>query len=101
MTILGIIIIAIGRLLLFAVGIAQFLVISDIIINWTGIVLSRNQYTSVYFTALNYIYMPIRRYIPTYLGGLDFSPMAAFVALWLVKSIIVYRLIDYGYWLAR
>lgn len=101
MTILGIIIIAIGRLLLIAAGLAQLLVIADIIVSWTGTVLTNNQYTRIYIAAINYIYMPIRRYVPTYLGGLDFSPMVAFAALWLVKSIIAYRLIEYGYWLTR
>jgi uncharacterized protein YggT (Ycf19 family) len=50
---------------------------------------------------INYIYLPIRRYLPTYLAGLDFSPMVAFAALWLVKHFIASPLIEYGYWLAR
>ncbi len=101
MTFLGIIIIALGRLLLFAAGLAQIIVIADIIISWTGIVLTNNQFTRIYFTARDYIYTPIRRYVPTYLGSLDFSPMVAFAALWLVKNIIAYRLIEYGYLLTR
>jgi YggT family protein len=101
MTFLGIIIILIGRLLIIATGLIQLLVIADIIISWTGIAVSSNQYTRIYFTVLNYIYRPIRRYVPAYLGGLDFSPMVAFVVLWFVKNFIAYRMIEYGYELTR
>ena len=96
---MGILLISIGRLLVIATALAQLLVIADLIMNWTGTVLVNNQYSRLYFKAIDYIYMPIRRYLPTYLGGLDFTPMLAFAVLWAVNNFAAYRLINFGYWL--
>ena len=75
----------------------QLLILVHVVMTWTAISIPLNAVTRFLYTVVETLYDPIRRLIPTALGGVDFTPMIALILLSLFDSAVVGSLLTSGY----
>ncbi|UCH62288.1 MAG: YggT family protein [Fidelibacterota bacterium] len=97
---LGNLLVALGQLIHFAVGILELLIIVQVVLSWLNISLPLNQLTRILYSITEAIYRPIRAIIPTMLGGLDFSPFIALAGLYIIDRWLISSIIRFGYQLS-
>ena len=73
-------------------NILYFLLIVRIVLSWFA-VNPYNEIIQVIFRITDVILAPFRR-LPLQMGGIDFSPIVAFMALWFVRNLVVGILIQ-------
>lgn len=68
-------------------NILYFLLIARIILSWFA-VNPYNEIVQILYKITDPILAPFRR-LPLQIGGIDFSPIVAFLALWFVRNFVV------------
>ncbi len=97
MYIIGNLLIAVGQLLRLGIDGLQLLIFIQVVLSWLNVSLPLNTATRMLYAITEAIYRPIRKLIPTMMGGLDFTPLVALAALFLVDRWLVASLIRLGY----
>ena len=87
MFILGEIIRSLALLISLVLNIVYFLLVARIILSWVGAD-TYNEILRIIYKVTDPILAPFRR-LPLQAGGIDFSPIVAFIALNVVKSFVV------------
>ncbi|MDP8259216.1 MAG: YggT family protein [Candidatus Aadella gelida] len=87
MFILGEIIRSLALLISLVLNIVYFLLVARIILSWVGAD-TYNEIVRIIYKVTDPILAPFRR-LPLQAGGIDFSPIVAFIALNVVKSFVV------------
>ncbi|MEE9161994.1 MAG: YggT family protein [Candidatus Neomarinimicrobiota bacterium] len=100
MYVIGNLLIAVGQLLRLGIDVLQLLIFIQVVLSWLNVSLPLNTATRMLYAITEAIYRPIRKLIPTMMGGLDFTPLVALAALFLVDRWLVASLIRLGYQLA-
>ena len=97
MYIIGNLLIAAGQLASLVIDLLQLLIIIHVVLSWLNVSLPLNTATRLLYAITEAIYRPIRGLIPTVTGGLDFTPLVALGALFIVDRWLVTSLIQLGY----
>ena len=94
---MGEIIIVISKLLHAIIMLLQLLIFVHVVLSWTAMSVPLNAVTRYLYALVEMIYRPIRAVIPTALGGVDFTPMIALLALYVLDVTVVSFLLSSGY----
>ncbi len=97
MYVIGNLLIAVGQLLRLGIDVLQLLIFIQVVLSWLNVSLPLNTATRMLYAITEAVYRPIRKLIPTMMGGLDFTPLVALAALFLVDRWLVASLIRLGY----
>ena len=94
---MGEVVVLIAKLLHGVIVLLQLLIFVHVIVSWMAIDVPLNEVTRFLYAVVEVFYRPIRAVIPTALGGVDFTPMIALAALYLLDATLVSTLLSYGY----
>lgn len=94
---MGEIIIVIAKLMHAIIMMVQLLIFAHVVLSWMAFDVPLNQVTRFLYAIVETIYQPIRSLLPTALGGVDFTPMIALLALYVLDVTLVSTLLSSGY----
>ena len=94
---MGEIIIVIARLMHAIIMGLQLLIFVHVVLSWMAYDVPLNQVTRFLYAIVEKIYQPIRSILPTAMGGVDFTPMIALLALYVLDVTLVSTLLSSGY----
>lgn len=92
--VLGVLLLAVGELLALWINICFYSILIGVILSWVAPLL-RNSFTWTIDALSEPVLQPFRQWIPP-MGGIDFSPMVALLALQALKIFAVRSLLYYG-----
>ena len=75
----------------------QLLIFVHVVLSWMAYDVPLNQVTRFLYAMVEKIYQPIRSILPTAMGGVDFTPMIALLALYVLDVTLVSTLLSSGY----
>ncbi len=94
---MGEIIIVIAKLMHAIIMGLQLLIFVHVVLSWMAYDVPLNQVTRFLYAMVEKIYQPIRSLLPTAMGGVDFTPMIALLALYVLDVTLVSTLLSSGY----
>ena len=94
---MGEIIIVIAKLMHAIIMGLQLLIFVHVVLSWMAYDVPLNQVTRFLYAIVEKIYQPIRSILPTAMGGVDFTPMIALLALYVLDVTLVSTLLSSGY----
>lgn len=94
---MGELIIVIAKLLHAVIVLVQLLIFMHVVLSWTAFDVPLNEVTRFLYALVERIYQPIRAIVPTAMGGVDFTPMIALMALYFLDVTFVSFLLSSGY----
>ena len=94
---MGEIIVVIAKLMHAIIMALQLLIFVHVVLSWMALDVPLNQVTRFLYAIVETIYQPIRKLLPTAVGGVDFTPMIALLALYVLDVTLVSTLLSSGY----
>jgi YggT family protein len=85
--------IAVARILDLGLSLYMWVIIGRAVVSWVSAD-PRNPVVRFLYAATEPVLSPVRRRLPVYLGGIDFSPVLVILAVVFVKAFVVQSLIQ-------